>query len=111
MLLLICIFVIVVFYICIYECMCMYVCVYMYVCIYIYICMCVCMYVCIYIYIYIYLYLSVFYILLLVLSVRTKGLRVTQFNSLYVCMCCTCGRIDIKLTLTEMLSFMILYFT
>ncbi len=66
------------------------------VCVYIY--MCMCMYVYVYVYTYtvylicIYLY---FYVLLLVLSVCTKGLRVTQFQ-LSVCMYCTCGRIDNK---------------
>ncbi len=40
----------------------------------------------------IYLY---FYVLLLVLSVCTKGLRVTQFQ-FSVCMYGTCGRIDNK---------------
>ncbi len=62
-------------------------------------CMCVCMYVCVYIYIYIYIYLICiylyFYVLLLVLSVCTKGLRVTQFQ-FSVCMYGTCGRIDNK---------------
>ncbi len=41
------------------------------------------------------LYVSVFLCLLLVLTVCTKGLRVTQFQ-FSVCMCCTCGRIDNK---------------
>ncbi len=40
----------------------------------------------------IYLY---FYVLLLVLSICTKGLRVTQFQ-FSVCMYGTCGRIDNK---------------
>ncbi len=63
-------------------------------------CICICVYVCVYIYIYIYIYmiciyLYYFYVLLLVLSVCTKGLRVTQFQ-FSVCMYGTCGRIDNK---------------
>ncbi len=60
--------------------------------IYIYICMYICMYIQYMYLICIYLY---FYILLLVLSVCTKGLRVTQFQ-FSVCMYGTCGRIDNK---------------
>ncbi len=41
------------------------------------------------------LFLSVFLRLLLVLTVCTKGLRVTPFQ-FSVSMCCTCGRIDNK---------------
>ncbi len=73
-------------------------CVYVYIYIYIYICVCIC--ICnVYIYIYVYIYLICiylyFYVLLLVLSVCTKGLRVTQFK-FSVCMYGTCGRIDNK---------------
>ncbi len=60
--------------------------------------MCLCIYIYIYIYICMYifdLYLSVFFVLLLVLSACTKGLRVTQFQ-FSVCMYGTCGRIDNK---------------
>uniref|UniRef100_A0A9J8CXB0 Reverse transcriptase domain-containing protein n=1 Tax=Cyprinus carpio carpio TaxID=630221 RepID=A0A9J8CXB0_CYPCA len=46
-----------------------------------------------------YILLSVFNVLLLVLSVCTKGLRVTQFQ-FSVCMYCTCGRIDNKADFT-----------
>ncbi len=63
-------------------------------CPHLYICI-VCMYIwlnCIY------LYLNV-YCQCLMLTVCTKGLRVTQFQ-FSVCMCCTCGRIDNKADLT-----------
>ncbi len=62
-----------------------------YVCLYIY------MYMCMYVYVYIYKYIFdlYLYVLLLVLSVCTKGLRVTQFQ-FSVCMYGTCGRIDNK---------------
>ncbi len=63
-------------------------------CPHLYICI-VCMYIwlnCIY------LYLNVF-CQCLMLTVCTKGLRVTQFQ-FSVCMCCTCGRIDNKADLT-----------
>ncbi len=63
-------------------------------CPHLYICI-VCMYIwlkCIY------LYLNV-YCQCLMLTVCTKGLRVTQFQ-FSVCMYCTCGRIDNKTYLT-----------
>ncbi len=63
-------------------------------CPHLYICI-VCMYIwlnCIY------LYLNI-YCQCLMLTVCTKGLRVTQFQ-FSVCMCCTCGRIDNKADLT-----------
>ncbi len=49
----------------------------------------------------IYLYLNV-YCQCLMLTVCTKGLRVTQFQ-FSVCMYCTCGRIDNK-TLLDLLD-------
>ncbi len=64
-------------------------------CPHLYICI-VCMYIwlnCIY------LYLNV-YCQCLMLTVCTKGLRVTQFQ-FSVCMYCTCGRIDNKADLTS----------
>ncbi len=63
-------------------------------CPHLYICI-VCMYICLNC---IYLYLNV-YCQCLMLTVCTKGLRVTQFQ-FSVCMCCTCGRIDNKADLT-----------
>ncbi len=63
-------------------------------CPHLYICI-VCMYICLYC---IYLYLNV-YCQCLMLTVCTKGLRVTQFQ-FSVCMYCTCGRIDNKADLT-----------
>ncbi len=63
-------------------------------CPHLYICI-VCMYVCLNcIYLYLYVYCQC-----LMLTVCTKGLRVTQFQ-FSVCMCCTCGRIDNKADLT-----------
>ncbi len=46
-----------------------------------------------------YLYVLNVYCQCLMLTVCTKGLRVTQFQ-FSVCMCCTCGRIDNKEDLT-----------
>ncbi len=63
-------------------------------CPHLYICI-VCMYICLNC---IYLYLNV-YCQCLMLTVCTKGLRVTQFQ-FSVCMYCTCGRIDNKADLT-----------
>ncbi len=63
-------------------------------CPHLYICI-VCMYICLNC---IYLYLNV-YCQCLMLTVCTKGLRVTQFQ-FSVCMFCTCGRIDNKEDLT-----------
>ncbi len=63
-------------------------------CPHLYICI-VCMYICLNC---IHLYLNV-YCQCLMLTVCTKGLRVTQFQ-FSVCMCCTCGRIDNKADLT-----------
>ncbi len=63
-------------------------------CPHLYICI-VCMYICLNcIYMYLYVYCQC-----LMLTICTKGLRVTQFQ-LSVCMCCTCGRIDNKADLT-----------
>ncbi len=70
--------------------------IYIYTHMYVYVCMYVC--ICMYVYIYIFdLYLSVFLCstVSLVLSVCTRGLRVTQFQ-FSVCMYGTCGRIDNK---------------
>ncbi len=69
-------------------------------CPHLYICI-VCMYIwlnCIY------LYLNV-YCQCLMLTVCTKGLRVTQFQ-FSVCMYCTCGRIDNKADLTWLVSLL-----
>ncbi len=63
-------------------------------CPHLYICI-VCMYICLNC---IYLYLNV-YCQCLMLTVCTKGQRVTQFQ-FSVCMYCTCGRIDNKADLT-----------
>ncbi len=60
-------------------------------CPHLYICI-VCMYICLNC-------ICTFYCQCLVLSVCTRGLRVTQFQ-FSVCMCCTCGRIDNKADLT-----------
>ncbi len=66
-------------------------------CPHLYICI-VCMYICLNcIYLYLYVYCQC-----LMLTVCTKGLRVTQFQ-FSVCMCCTCGRIDNKADLTWLL--------
>ncbi len=63
-------------------------------CPHLYICI-VCMYICLnWIYLYLYVYCQC-----LMLTVCTKGLRVTEFL-FSVCMCCTCGRIDNKADLT-----------
>ncbi len=60
------------------------------------------LYVCMYIWLNcIYLYLNV-YCQCLMLTVCTKGLRVTQFQ-FSVCMYCTCGRIDNKTYLTYLI--------
>ncbi len=72
-------------------------------CPHLYICI-VCMYIwlnCIY------LYLNV-YCQCLMLTVCTKGLRVTQFQ-FSVCMYCTCGRIDNKADLTWLDNMLIYY--
>ncbi len=66
-------------------------------CPHLYICI-VCMYICLNC---IYLYLNV-YCQCLMLTVCTQGLRVTQFQ-FSVCMYCTCGRIDNKADLTNII--------
>ncbi len=64
------------------------------------------LYVCMYIWLNcIYLYLNV-YCQCLMLTVCTKGLRVTQFQ-FSVCMYCTCGRIDNKTYLTWLWSYLV----
>ncbi len=67
-------------------------------CPHLYICI-VCMYICLNcIYLYLYVYCQC-----LMLTVCTKGLRVTQFQ-FSVCMYCTCGRIDNKQTWIDLMN-------